>query len=77
MNVNITHTSAPRVHSLPHLIKAGEGVVLALLHRSSPVVEDGSVFPSRVGEGHPLPRTNLLTAQLGLHRAVALSGVAG
>lgn len=60
-----------------HLVEPGEGVVLALLSCSSPVEEHGSVLAGRVGEWHPLPGPHLLGAQLGLHRAVALTSVTG
>lgn len=60
-----------------HLIEPGEGVVLALLCRPSPVEEHGSILAGWVGEWHPLPRPYLLRAQLGLHCAVALTSVTG
>ena len=60
-----------------YLVEAGKWIVLPLFCHPSPVVEYGSITPGRVGEGHPLPGTDLLAAELGFHSPVPLSGVAG
>ena len=61
---------------VPYLVEACKRIVFALLGCASPVMEYGSIFAGRIGEGHPLPGTHLFTAQLGLDGPVALSCIA-
>lgn len=60
-----------------HLVETGKRIVFAFFCHSSPVVEYSPIPSSRITEGHPLPGTDLFTAQFGFDCPVALGGVTG
>lgn len=56
-----------------YLVKAGKRVVFSFFCYAPPVVEYSAISAGWICKGHPLPGTNLFTAQLGFNCSIALS----